>query len=81
MTATTATPRRSHYQQRIAERLAVTGKLGIDPRHIEAYMRLEYGTLDHLSAATFNREVATGAECVEVGGSVEAEALAASFGL
>lgn len=81
MTTTAATPRRSHYQQRIAERLAVTGRLGIDPRHIEAFMRLEYGTLDHLSAAAFDREIATGVECVETCGSDEAEALASSFGL
>jgi len=64
------------YQQQIHELVP-----DVDPRHIEAYMRLQYGTLDHLSPATFEAEALIGAECVTVGGADEAEQLAASYGL
>lgn len=54
---------------------------GIDPRHIEAYMRVQYSTLDHLDSYTFKREVKLCVECVRVGGLEAAEAAAQSFGL
>ena len=41
---------------------------GHDPRHIEAYMRLQYGTLDHLSREDFRRECIICAECIREGG-------------
>lgn len=53
----------------------------LDPRHVEAYMRLEYGTLDHLSASRFASEARTAASCVVMGGTDEAESLAISYGL
>ena len=40
------------YQKRIAEI-----EPAVDPRHIEGLMRVQYGTLDHLSAEEFKREV------------------------
>lgn len=52
-----------------------------DPRHIEAYIRLQYSTLDHLSKECMRREVAIAKDCVEVGGVSAAEACALSFGL
>lgn len=54
---------------------------GYDPRHIEAYIRLEYSTLSHLSRATLRREVAIAKACIDEGGKEEAEQCARSFGL
>ena len=64
------------YQRRIAERTH-----DVDPRHIEAWMRLEHSTLDGLSTAEFAREVEEAASLVRAAGTTESEALAASFGL
>lgn len=69
------------YQQMIREILAKIGRAEIDPRHIEAYMRLEHPTLDGLSATQLRREVAISVKCVDAAGLAEAEACAASFGL
>jgi hypothetical protein len=69
------------YQDRIREQIARKGHIGIDPRHVEAYMRLMYSTLDHLSESEFNREVQIGIECVREDGIVNAEQCAQSFGL
>lgn len=55
--------------------------IGYDPRHIEGYMRLQYGTLDHLSAADFRREVSVCIQCINEAGRDMAERNAQSFGL
>lgn len=52
-----------------------------DPRHIEAYMRLEHNTLDGLSYEKFKQEVAIGVECIKEAGIENAEKCAQSFGL
>lgn len=52
-----------------------------DPRHIEAYMRVEHGTLDHLDARRFADEAHIAARCVEIGGVEKAEELAGTYGL
>lgn len=52
-----------------------------DPRHVEAWMRLEHGTLDHLDAARFESEVCAANACITEAGAEESEALAASYGL
>ena len=52
-----------------------------DPRHIEAFVRLEYSTLSHLPTSTLRREAKIAADCIRIGGAEEAESLAASFGL
>lgn len=52
-----------------------------DPRHIEGYMRLQYSTLDHLSADWFKMEVNIAMACVDMGGIEQAESNARSFGL
>ena len=54
---------------------------GYDTRHIEAYMRLQFSTLDHLDAQTFAHEVGIAVGCIEVGGVDMAERNARSYGL
>lgn len=51
-----------------------------DPRHIEAFMRLQHSTFDHLSRAEFLRECYIAAGCVDEGGKENAERCAQSFG-
>lgn len=74
---------KSIYQQMIAKSLARRKKLPpwLEPRHIEASMRLQYGTLDHLSRATFSREIAVGVDVCRQLGQAEADEMADSFGL
>lgn len=52
-----------------------------DPRHIEALMRLQYSTLDHLTRDDFRREVALCKMCIDEMGKVAAEQTAKSYGL
>ena len=54
---------------------------GVDPRHVEGYIRLEYSTLGHLSWATIKREVRLSLACIKEGGVAAAERNALSFGL
>jgi len=65
----------SYYAKRIAE---ITGR---NPRHVEAFMRSQYSTLDHLSPEQFREEALICAACVDAVGPEEAEATAVSFGL
>lgn len=56
---------RSPYQTDIATIIAATGNIGVDPRHVEGWMRQERPTLDALSKSTF-RELAIGSiECAK----------------
>lgn len=52
-----------------------------DPRHIEALMRLEYSTLDHLSREAFDREIKICTKVIDKIGKDEAEETAKSYGL
>jgi hypothetical protein len=52
-----------------------------DPRHVEAYMRLEHGTLDHLTPKQFRTAAALAITCIIEGGIDAAEKLAKSYGL
>lgn len=52
-----------------------------DPCHIEAYMRLGHGTLDHLDPDSFDLEVRIAIACIEEGGLEAAESVAWSMGL
>lgn len=52
-----------------------------DPRHIEAFLRMQFGVLDHLDRDTMAREAAIAVECIDVGGIDNAEQLAQSYGL
>lgn len=69
------------YQRMIAERMERMNIAGVDPRHIEAFMRCEHGTLDGISPDQFNAEVQTCAACVGKVGQEQSESLAASYGL
>jgi hypothetical protein len=51
-----------------------------DPRHIEAFMRVEHSTLDGLTPSRFRSEVKIAAMCVDEGGKENAELIAKSFG-
>ena len=53
----------------------------VEPRLVEAWMRLEHPTLDALSPADFNRLAAVASRCVYEAGLPESEALAISMGL
>lgn len=63
------------YQERIKE-IDPT----VDPRHVEACMRLQYGTLDHLPDWTFRDEVALFKAC-EAERPGFGESVARSYGL
>jgi hypothetical protein len=51
-----------------------------DPRHVEAYMRIEHSTLDHLPLSRFRSEVRIACACIDQGGVDRAELLAKTFG-
>lgn len=70
-----------YWWQAIREEIARQGHIGVDPRHVEAYMRLEHGCLDGLSKRQFQDEVRICIACVLQGGSDQAEMNAKSFGL
>ncbi len=74
-------PSGSFYQNMIRSVLAREGVAEIDPRHIEAYVRLDHPTLDGLSYSEFSFEVAVAVECILAGGIEQAESLARSFSL
>lgn len=71
----------TYYQKAIAQYLDKHKISGFDPRHIEAFMLLQYSTLSHLDARTFNKEIRIGIECIKEGGKDAAERNAKSFGL
>ena len=52
----------------------------VSPALVEPWMRLQYGTLDHLDKATFNREARLGASLV-VSHPQESAMNAASYGM
>lgn len=54
---------------------------GHDPRHVEAYMRIEHPTLDGLSRMEFADEVEFAVICITADGLENAELCAKSFGL
>jgi hypothetical protein len=72
----------SYYAQPIRETLAKIGRIGAaDARHVEAWMRLERGTLDALSPSQFRDEVKIALQCIEAGPLADSESLAQSYGL
>lgn len=52
-----------------------------DPRHVEAFMRVDHSTLDHLSPSRFAHEVVIASRCVDEAGRVQSELLAQTYGL
>jgi hypothetical protein len=73
--------RTTPYTERIRETLDDLGYHGFQPNHVEAWMRLECGTLDHLSAQHFRREVMMAVQCIEGAGLYDTERLADTYGL
>jgi len=67
---------RSYYQRYIAERMR-----DVDPRHVEAWMRIEHPTLDGLSRVQFIAAMHVALGCAIDAGPEASEALAVSFGL
>jgi len=53
------------YRTQIRATLAKHGYIGMNPAHVEAFMRDEHGTLDDLSAEQFKVAVLIGAEYVQ----------------
>jgi len=53
----------------------------IDPRHVEAWLRQEHATLDHLSSKEFFMQAITAIQLIREGGKEVAEQLAQSLGL
>lgn len=70
-----------YYQKLISERLAEIGRVGVDPRHVEAYLLLDHGTMDvachspHFAQSV--REIAD----LALAYPADAESLAKSYGL
>jgi len=69
------------YQQIIADYLATRRYIDVTPRVIEAWMRSEHGTLDHLSRAEFHREIEQCRADALAAGPEMSDQLARSFGL
>lgn len=51
------------YQETIREIAAGIGLVGVDAAGVEASMRLQFGTLDHLSRSEFRDEVEIAVAC------------------
>ena len=69
----------TYFQKSIVEKGLVPQ--GIDPRHLEGYLLLQYSTTSHLDWRTIKREVKVGLGCIKEGGVDAAERNAKSFGL
>lgn len=69
------------YQTMIRESLARMGRIGVNPAHVEGWMRSEYGTLDHLGGARWTRAVREALECVDVSAADINARLAESYGI
>lgn len=69
--------RRVPYHDQI---VAVPASAGFDPRHIEAFMRVGYPTLDAFSKAKFAHEVKVAVDCIKECGVEMAERIAKSYG-
>lgn len=67
------------YQDLIREDLAAIGEVGVSPRFVEAWMRVQHDTLDSLSPRMFRREVKIAAACVHASTDEKNEALAMSI--
>jgi hypothetical protein len=72
---------KSPYYERIKGYLSLLGREQVDPRHVEAYMRLEHPTLDGLSVSAFKKEVKFSIQCIDASTPEDNESCAQSFGL
>ena len=69
----------SGYARLIEDDLKTIGRHDVDPRHVEAYLRLEYRSLDSLSRGDFLIETKGIVGAIDVD-PIQAEQLAQSFG-
>jgi len=69
----------TYLQRQLVEKKMIPA--GIDARHVEAFIRLNHSTLNHLSWGEIRREVRTALGCITEGGAEMAERTAKSFGL
>jgi len=69
------------YAPLIRETLARQGRIGTNPYHVEAWMRLVYGTLDALGGAEWQRAVREAVQCLDAVTTQENGALADTYGL
>jgi hypothetical protein len=74
-------PHESPFHDAIMRQLVKINRTELDPRHIEGYMRLQYGNLGNLDDVTFLAEAKICAQCIDAGGVEEAESNAVSFGM
>jgi hypothetical protein len=70
----------SYYQKRIADVYAPAAGVRVNPAGVEASMRLQYGTLNHLAAETFTDETRLASVCEQVSPGY-LRRVAASFGM
>lgn len=63
------------------DRIELIAGPGIDPRHVEAWMRLKFSTLDGLGAADFRQEVREALQVMSAADPGQSERLALSYGL
>lgn len=69
------------YQRKISGVLSKLGRVDIQPRHVEAFMRDSNGTLDRLSPRAFATAVDISVMYVDEVGEDAAEMLARSYGI
>ena len=72
---------RSFYQETIREIAAQQGYIGIDTRHVEAWMRVEHSTLAAMGREQFDDEVRIAIHCIQNQPTTVSETLARSYGL
>jgi hypothetical protein len=73
--------RKTPYTDTIVARLVRMGRKEVDPRHVEAYMRLEHPTLDGLTKYGFTQEMKIALQCIDASTPEDNESCARSFGL
>ena len=71
---------KSMYEDTINGLLRQLRRTDIDPRHVEGYLRLDFGTLDHLSRGRFLKEMREIIPAIDADPK-GAESLARSYGL
>ncbi len=69
------------YQEVIRETAARHGYIGINARHIEAWMRVGHATLDVLDRQEFYQEVRLAIACIRNQPTSLSESLSRSYGL
>jgi len=71
----------SAYADSIREVAARFGRGNVNPRWVEAFMRLEYPSLNGVSSERFEKEIKIAIGCIDALGPKKAEQCAKSFGL